>query len=211
MNNSLGERDRAIAAVGFLAERGGRPLSDQDRRLLGSTLRSPLIWSGGVYATASGDWKYSEVANCPDMAASDLEGLGNILTGCFHGFWISAANGTALTEEAELVEWQGAPVLQAYPGAGAPFLRFATTYWTMNTVWRSLLSSDQVVTKLLGRLCTYIGDIFFPALPPRDRAKWTNDQQQIIASFCRGLDPVGFVESNPLLAETKRSWWPFRT
>lgn len=205
--------DRAVLAVGYLAEQGDLQLIEGDRDLLRSEVRHQIGWAGGVYVASGGEWRYAERAVSSDLSNGETERVSLILTACFHGFWAAATEGTALTTMEEVVEWHGAPVREAYHGGGEAFLRFATTYWTMNVVWRALISSNHVVTGVLRRLSTYLGDIFFPAdlsgvpalgLPGIDSKQWANDQHRLLLAFASGIDPQKFIQGNPLLPEKGR-------
>lgn len=124
------------------------------------------------------------------------------------GFYDAATDGVALTDIGSVKQWYGRTISENYPGAGVAFLNFATTYWTLKILLRQLELEDvsPLVRVLLGRMDSFLGDLFFPFEGPfiMDPAQREFDQRRFLNAFGPRINVADFLKHNPILIRDRK-------
>ncbi len=126
-----------------------------------------------------------------------------VLDSAFQGFFHAAVEGHAFIPVDRFEAEFGVSLERAYPGAGAAFLRFARSYWTLRSLAGrvALRYTGIVMQQLLASIETRIREAFFPDesgdnMPAVQRARL---QRRLIEQSGAPIDIDAFLLGNPLL------------
>jgi hypothetical protein len=128
------------------------------------------------------------------------------------GFLVSASKGEMFIPEQDVVDRFGKTIEQNYPEAGASFLKFAKTYWSLQVLIIHKLRRDKagligfIGGRLLGVLEGELGPLFFPLPGPNkvDPAEREKHQRMLLAHYSKlssdiNIDIEDFIKGNPII------------
>ena len=124
-----------------------------------------------------------------------------IVDSALQGFFHLAAEGHTFVPVDRYRAEFGDSLEKNYPGAGAAFVRLATSYWTLHMLQGRLgtryagTSLQQVLRFVEER----VGQAFFPEGDRLDGAQLARVQRRLIAQSGAGIDIDQFLLGNPLL------------
>jgi hypothetical protein len=173
----MSELDLGLAAVAAMLERAGLRCESGDTDLMLS------------YA--------AETESSKDKARRFAVIADSALQGFFH----LAGEGHTFVSVDRYREEFGESLEVNYPGAGAAFVRFATSYWTLHML-HGRLSTRYAGTSLQQVLLFVedrVGRAFFPEDEVLDSAQLARVQRQLIAQSGAPIDVERFLFGNPLL------------
>ena len=177
VNGSTVELDLGLAAVTRMLERAGLRSEPGDTDLL-------LSYAAETESSKDKPRRFAV------MADSALQ-----------GFFHLAAEGHTFVPVDRYRDEFGDSLQENYPGAGAAFVRFATSYWTLHMLHGRLgtryagTSLQQVLRFVEER----VGRAFFPEDDVLDSAQLARVQQRLIAQSGAPIDVDQFLFGNPLL------------
>ena len=175
-----------------------------------SSALNKLITTSAITVSAQ-DLKLLE--KMPDEIKPYSERVGEIYEIIFRGFFHCAARGVLLYPEEKVAERFGNSIEDNYPEANGVFLRFAKTYWTLQTLKHDLRDQDRMKSVgawLLVKLEQDIGPVFFPFPGPKKIAasKREKTQRELLKEFGKDIDIEEFMKGNStLIRDTKSSIW----
>ena len=143
----------------------------------------------------------------PSEVTKHKKSLAEIYSVMFRGFFHAAAKGIALGSLNRVEERFGRSIKDNYPEASEPFLKFATTYWTLrvNVIDLMKVDMDWVGAHLLRKLEQDIGPVFFPfpgavTIDPSNRESF---QRELIQESGADIDIDEFIKGNPILVRDR--------
>lgn len=130
-----------------------------------------------------------------------------IFTSVLKGFFYCAADGYAFSDVNSVFNCFNMTIEEMYPEATSPFIKFATSYWTLQFLVRphniklEQWPKKTVSWELLNFLEINIAGLFFPTpgsqtIEPNRREK---DQREIIKTSGAPIDIEEFIKHNPIL------------
>ena len=167
------------SAMATLLQAGGDQLSAEDRHLL---LKRP-----------------------EQVTEADKGRIGEIVRSAFFGFFHCAADGHPFADVKRIEDQFRMTLEENYKNAGAAFLRFATTYWTLKLVVGDLTVSTEYrrtgIQQLLLKVETDVASVFFPTpgpiqMPARKREE---AQRGLLQESGAPIDIEEFIAGNPIL------------
>ncbi len=164
-----------------------------------------LSKAGGHELTV-GDW---EVLEADAANAAEYKGrIGPIMSALMRGFLHLAAKGHTFVEADRIAQHFGSTLRNNYPEASAPFLRFATTYWTY-LFWlndHDAAVGDATAYGLIGSIEEQIRPVFFPTPGPVKIKASVREakQREILAQFDVPIDVEEFISGNPILIRDRQ-------
>ncbi len=172
-----------------------------------SSALNKLITTSAITVSAQ-DLKLLE--KMPDEIKPYSERVGEIYEIIFRGFFHCAARGVLLYPEEKVAERFGNSIEDNYPEANGVFLRFAKTYWTLQTLKHDLRDQDRMKSVgawLLVKLEQDIGPVFFPFPGPKKIAasKREKTQRELLKEFGKDIDIEEFMKGNSILIRDRKS------
>ncbi len=121
-----------------------------------------------------------------------------------------SAKGYAFVPVNRIEEQFGNTLRGNYPEANETFLRFATTYWTLECWVADNVESD-LETEPMGKVCLAaiednLGSIFFPTPGPVkiDPDQREDAQRRLMTKFDAPIDIEDFMRGNPILIRDRQ-------
>ena len=183
MNGTRRYYPRPEDLVSALAQRGGFHLTESDLALLAS--------------------------DAPVTRPEETARTGEIMSGCFRGYFDAATDGDTYAEPTRIPERYGRTLEQNYPEASQTFLRFAYTYWTFHLLVSDFGESHPscVATYVLREIENPIRARFFPTPGPIqiDPKQREHDQRLVLASLAPQIDVEEFMAGNPILIRDRQA------
>ena len=202
----------AILAISELARRGGASPEESDRVVLSYRITpSDVRWRGGLREDEGGQLSVIYAVQSDLLTPEQQQRIGAVTAAAYVGFFDAAAEGFPLSDVERIEERFGAPLSQAYAGAGRSFLKFCRTYWTLMVLMHALTDrglNHYLITQLLRQLDAVLSELFFPSPGPLmiDPAKREADQRRFVRAFAPHVDVDEFITGNTVLAEQRERW-----
>jgi len=131
-----------------------------------------------------------------------------ILTSAMTGFFRAAADGYAFTNPGRIASSFGKTLEQNYPEAGATFLKFAYSYWTLKLVVGDADAATRSTHghQLLAQVEQMVAGLFFPTPGPIriDPDQRESTQRQTLVGSGAPIDIEDFIQRNPILLRDRR-------
>lgn len=164
---------------------------------------SPLGTTGSLEGLPDID----QILGSPSLeAAFSPEPMAILAKDVFRGFFLLGAQGFAFASSETIREQFGRTLAENYPGAGAEFLAFATTYWTLKQVHWNLFASQRELplTQLISWLEENVGAVFFPTPGPMSMPTGMRKQAQrnLLDKTGSPLNADTFIQGNPILRKS---------
>lgn len=165
-----------------------------------------LLVAGGVPSTPA----LQRLLDATDVPPDDSEhSPANLHDAALAGFFESAARGTTLTHPARVTAKFGRTLEQNYPEAGAAFIKFAATYWTLKLVVIDGIDSGDrsLAAQLLAAVEPMVAGPFFPTPGPVKFEPTQREaaQRQALKEHGPSIDVEDFIAHNPILIRDRLS------
>lgn len=130
-----------------------------------------------------------------------------IFESALKGFFFHGANGYAFSDIESVFSFFNMTFDELYPEATMPFIKFATSYWTLKFLVRPHNTKLEqgpkrtIAWELLSSVEFYVDSLFFPTpgrhmINPKLRER---DQRNILLALGVSMDIEEFVRNNPIL------------